>query len=434
MPLLRFLALFVLLILSGSFAVHDAFALDVTSIRFGQHAARERAVIELSGPTEFRAFVMDSPDRLVIDMGEFRYQAGTINRPNGLSVVDVRFGKLGGGKGRLVLQTSRPVLIQSAFFIAAKNGQPNRIVIDYGAAGASAAPQILGTMSSSSAPQSDLAAAAPSAPASTSGSVLLPPRKPSSSSASASAAAPRADTPRSQTFSAPSRDKPLIILDAGHGGEDPGARGANGTYEKTIVLAVALELRKQLEATGRYRVKMTRDTDVFIPLRGRVNYARTNKGDLFISLHADSIRDSQVTGASIYTLSDVASDKEAQKLADRENKSDLIAGVDLSHQEEDVTNILLDLAARDTMNQSRFLAKTVVGSFRRNDIRTLENAQRSAGFAVLKALDIPSILIEMGYLTNRSEVERLSSPEHRRRIAGAIAGAVDSYFQKTSTR
>lgn len=425
----RFLAVLTFLFLSGCFLAQGAFALDVTSIRFGQHSSRERAVIELSGPTEFRAFVMQSPDRLVVDMGEFRYLAGTINRPNGISVMDVRFGQLGGGKGRLVLQTSVPVVIQSAFFIPAQNGQSSRIVLDYSAlASSNSPPQILGTMSSSASPQMD----APSLSYQT-GSVILPQRKPWSSATAASAS--RSPEPTSsQTFSAPSREKPLIILDAGHGGEDPGARGANGTYEKTIVLAVALELRRQLEATGRYRVKMTRDSDVFIPLRGRVNFARKAKGDLFISLHADSIRDSQVTGASIYTLSDVASDKEAQKLADRENKSDLIAGVDLSHQEEDVTSILLDLAARDTMNQSRFLAKNVVGSFRRNDIRTLENAQRSAGFAVLKALDIPSILIEMGYLTNRNEVERLSSPDHRRRIASAILGAVDSYFQKTSSR
>lgn len=427
MPLFRFLAVLSFLFLSSSFLAQDALALDVTSIRFGQHSTRERAVIELSGPTEFRAFVMQSPDRLVVDMGEFRYLAGTINRPNGISVMDVRFGKLGGGKGRLVLQTSGPVVIQSAFFIPAQNGQSSRIVLDYSASPSSASvPQILGTMSSSASSQMDSYS-----PSLQIGSVVLPQRKPWSSATSVSSRSPV--PPSSQTFT-PSREKPLIILDAGHGGEDPGARGANGTYEKTIVLAVALELRRQLEATGRYRVKMTRDTDVFIPLRGRVNFARKAKGDLFISLHADSIRDSQVTGASIYTLSDVASDKEAQKLADRENKSDLIAGVDLSHQEEDVTNILLDLAARDTMNQSRFLAKNVVGSFRRNDIRTLENAQRSAGFAVLKALDIPSILIEMGYLTNRNEVERLSSPDHRRRIASAILGAVDTYFQKTSAR
>jgi N-acetylmuramoyl-L-alanine amidase len=230
----------------------------------------------------------------------------------------------------------------------------------------------------------------------------------------------------------PPAEKPLIIIDAGHGGQDPGARGANGTYEKTIVLAVAHELRKQLEDSGKYKVKMTRETDVFIPLRGRVNFARKHNGDLFISLHADSIQNSQVTGASVYTLSDKASDKETQKLADRENKSDLIAGVDLSTQEDDVADILIDLAARDTMNQSKFLANTVVSSLQNNGIRTLSTAHRSAGFAVLKAMDIPSILVEMGYLTNRSEVERLSSPQHRRKIAATLKSSIDTYFQKTS--
>lgn len=224
----------------------------------------------------------------------------------------------------------------------------------------------------------------------------------------------------------------MIILDPGHGGQDPGAHGANGMYEKTIVLAVAHELRKQLEDSGKYRVKMTRETDVFIPLRGRVNFARKHKGDLFISLHADSIRDSSVTGASVYTLSNTASDRETAKLADRENKSDVIAGVDLSSQEDDIADILIDLAARDTMNQSNFLANTVVGSFRNNQIKTLDTAHRSAGFAVLKAMDIPSVLVEMGYLTNRNEVERLSSPMHRKKIAAALKSSIDAFFQKTS--
>jgi len=203
----------------------------------------------------------------------------------------------------------------------------------------------------------------------------------------------------------------------------------NGVYEKSIVLAVGLELKSQLERSG-YRVEMTRSTDVFIPLGERVRFARKKGGDLFISLHADSISRSNVTGASVYTLSDKASDKETAKLAERENKSDLIAGIDLSHQETDVADILIDLAARDTMNQSRYLAKTVITTLDSNSVKVLDTKYRSAGFAVLKAMDIPSILVEMGYLTNKQEVERLSNSAYRVRIASALKASIDKFFQK----
>ncbi|MCB1550968.1 MAG: N-acetylmuramoyl-L-alanine amidase [Alphaproteobacteria bacterium] len=405
-----------------SFGTAESMALDITSIRFGAHPDKQRAVIDLSAPTKFRAFVLQSPDRIVVDLDAFNWRPSTILRGEGVAINDVRYGSLGSGKGRLVFETAGSVVIQSAFFLPKGEDLPDRLVIDFkivsGDVPAHIEHQLMGDMTSS-APQNGFDAAAE-----TLSGVRLPPRK--------NVTTAQASHTTKGIAIAPPAEKPLIIIDAGHGGQDPGARGANGTYEKTIVLAVAHELRKQLEDSGKYKVKMTRETDVFIPLRGRVNFARKHNGDLFISLHADSIQNSQVTGASVYTLSDKASDKETQKLADRENKSDLIAGVDLSTQEDDVADILIDLAARDTMNQSKFLANTVVSSLQNNGIRTLSTAHRSAGFAVLKAMDIPSILVEMGYLTNRSEVERLSSPQHRRKIAATLKSSIDTYFQKTS--
>lgn len=420
---MRYLSFFILFFLTfASLSVSSAYALDVTSIRFGAHPGKERAVIELSGPTQFRAFILQSPSRIVIDMDQFAWKAGAIPHAKDGSVTDVRYGSLGSGKGRLVFQTDKPVIIQSAFLLPKQNGQPERLVVDFlstsDPVADAAGSQIMGDMKSG-APSTSSQETIQIASNTYTGSIPLPPRK-------------KTPDHSSQYFSK-SQHKPLIIIDPGHGGQDPGARGANGMYEKTIVLAVGHELRKLLEESGQYRVKMTRSSDVFIPLRGRVNYARRYKGDLFVSLHADSIRDSHVTGASVYTLSDKASDRETEKLAERENKSDLIAGVDLSHQEDDVANILIDLAARDTMNQSKFLANTVVQNFKRNDIKTLQSAHRSAGFAVLKAMDIPSILIEMGYLTNRSEVERLSSASYRKKMAQTIKQAIDAYFQKTSS-
>lgn len=390
-----------------------SWALDVMSIRFGTHADKERVVIELSAPTKFRAFVMASPDRILLDVADFKWKVGGINRPAGSLVTDIRYGTLGGGKGRLVLETSRPVIIKSAFLIEKGKSQPDRLVIDFSPTSAAimdgTSTQIMGDMQTT-----------PPEPAPVSVN------KPQGKKGKVKKDLPKDDL----SVDTEAQKQKLIILDPGHGGQDPGALGVNGVYEKTIVLAVGLELRKQLEAAG-YRVEMTRSTDVFIPLYDRVKFARKKRGDLFISLHSDSISRSNVTGASVYTLSDKASDKETEKLAERENKSDLIAGIDLSHQEEDVAGILIDLAARDTMNQSRYLARTVITTFDRSGVGILDTKYRSAGFAVLKAMDIPSILVEMGYLTNRNDVEKLSSASYQSRIASSLKASVDKYFQKT---
>ena len=224
--------------------------------------------------------------------------------------------------------------------------------------------------------------------------------------------------------------KPLIVIDAGHGGKDPGAIAHNGQREKDIVLKLARELKNKLDATGRYRTRLTRKDDRFIKLRERVNFARREKGDLFISLHADSIPDRDVTGASVYTLSDKASDAQTAKLAARENKADLIGGVDLSHEDKDVANILLDLVTRDTTNQSKFFANVVVEQFRMQGVKTLKTPHRHAGFAVLKAPDIPAILVENGFISSPSEVEKLNNAQHREKITSALLNSVDSYFSR----
>ncbi len=390
-----------------------AAALDVVSIRFGAHPDKQRAVIELSKTSDFRAFVLTNPTRLVVDLPDIRWKAGNVPIPAGLSVKDVRYGSLGGGISRLVLETTTPVLIQSAFMLPRKDGQLDRLVIDF----RNTTPEIMASLENQI--QGSLQGGQNTA---------KPSNKPSNKSVKSKK--PSQDLTPMSGFSSPPREKPLVIIDPGHGGQDPGAIGATGIYEKTIVLAVGKELARQLENSGKYRVKMTRDSDIFIPLRQRVMIARKHKAALFLSLHADSIRNSSITGASVYTLSDKASDAETEKLAERENKSDLIAGVDLTHQEEDVANILIDLAARDTMNQSRFLAKTVIDQLDDTGVKVVDHNLRSAGFAVLKAMDIPSILVEMGYLTNRTEVEKLSSPAHRQKIVKALKASIDRYFEK----
>jgi len=225
----------------------------------------------------------------------------------------------------------------------------------------------------------------------------------------------------------PMDGKPVVVIDPGHGGVDPGATGVSGIYEKYITLAIARELKGQLEKGGRYKVHLTRDRDVFIRLRDRIAIARQYGADLFISLHADSVANPSLKGLSVYTLSQTASDSEAQTLADKENKADLIAGIDLSHESADVANILIDLAQRETMNRSALFAGGVVDEVGR-DTPLLGNTHRFAGFAVLKAPDVPSVLVELGYLSNEVEERNLRQPEYRTRLTKALARSVDRFF------
>ncbi|WP_254432419.1 N-acetylmuramoyl-L-alanine amidase [Magnetospirillum sp. SS-4] len=220
---------------------------------------------------------------------------------------------------------------------------------------------------------------------------------------------------------------PVIVIDPGHGGVDPGAIGVSGIYEKHITLAMARELKTALEKGGRYRVHLTRDRDVFIRLRDRVAIARQVGADLFISLHADAVQSPQIRGLSVYTLSQNASDSEAQALAEKENKADLIAGVDLSHETPDVAGILIDLAQRETMNRSAGFATELVDEVGQ-EMDLLGNTHRFAGFAVLKAPDVPAVLVEMGYLSNEFEERQLRQPQYRARLAKAVTRAIERYF------
>lgn len=226
-------------------------------------------------------------------------------------------------------------------------------------------------------------------------------------------------------------EKPVVVIDAGHGGVDPGALGAGRLQEKRLTLQYAKALREALLRTGKYKVVLTRETDQFILLRKRVELARKAGASIFISLHADSNPGNPVRGLSVYTLSENSSDAEAAKLAERENKADIISGVDLTHESSDVADILISLAQRDTMNQSSLLAEQIVRKSR-GVIRVLPNPHRFAGFAVLKAPDIPSVLIELGFISNASEAKLLASSKYRDKVARTIANGVDAYFAHKS--
>ncbi len=378
-----------------------ALALSVNQVRFGAHPDKIRLVLDLSQKTDFRVFALANPYRMIIDLPDFEWRAGNASTTPSSGVTALRYGNLQPGVSRIVFDMTKPVAVRDAFIIPAQKDQPDRLVIDFVHVTDTAFRKekyiTHGTLVAGSA-----------GPISTVPHPV-PPQKP---------------PPPGVGY------KPLIVIDAGHGGVDPGAHGINNTNEKNVTLALAKQLKSELERTNRYRVVLTRDKDVFIKLRDRVAIARRQQADLFISIHADSIEKSNVTGVSVYTLSETASDTQTAQLAAQENRADLIAGVDLSAEDEDVANILVDLAMRDTMNQSSFFANKLVEKLAARQVQLLDSPHRSAGFAVLKAPDIPSVLVEAGFMSNKKEAALLNLPEHRRKIAAALGDAVDIYFEQ----
>jgi N-acetylmuramoyl-L-alanine amidase len=221
--------------------------------------------------------------------------------------------------------------------------------------------------------------------------------------------------------------RPLVVLDPGHGGKDPGAIGVSGTYEKQVALATALELKRQLEIGGRYRVELTRTRDVFIPLDGRVDLAQKRSAALFVSMHADALLDHSVRGASVYTLAQTASDEQTAALARTENSADRFIGRKWQGTSPEVSQILASLVQQETRVGSVRIARRLVGSLDQ-DLPMLPNPARHAGFVVLKAADIPSVLVEMGFMSNPRDEAALRQPDHRKLVAQAMLRAVDAFF------
>lgn len=379
-------------------AVSIAATPQVTGVRVGVYPGKTRIVLDVDRSVKFTSFVLPQPYRVVLDMSEVTWSPTLRNPPKGGLVTGMRFGLFKPGSSRVVLDSAGPVRVAKSFVIppSGKN-RSYRLVVDIAKTSRQAFLM----------------------------SYKRPTRQP------VATAAPRPSPVPVPLKRKPARpdEKKLIMIDPGHGGVDPGAMSRSGVWEKHIVLAFARELRQSLMATGKFRVRLTRDRDVFIRLRDRIALARRFGADLFISVHADSIGNRKVRGTSVYTLSERASDKEAGALARKENKSDLIAGVDLDEQSNDVVNILIDLAQRETMNESAVFARKMVDELGKTR-KLLRNTHRFAGFAVLKAPDIPSVLVELGYLSNRSDERMLRDPRKRRKMATAISTAVERYFQR----
>jgi len=386
----------ILLILVLSPAVGEAKP-SVLDVRLGLHPDMTRVVLDLSAAPEYRIFSLPDPYRVVIDMTEVDWRLSAGEPPDGRGLVAaLRYGLFAVGTSRLVLDVTGPVRVRNAMVLPAAGEKPVRLVVDL-----EAVPESEFLRQSRGAPLVSTPMMASLTPA-----FVPPPRKPTLDM---------------------TNTKPVVVIDAGHGGVDPGAIGVTGATEKEITLAMARELKRQLEETGRYKAVLTRDSDIFIRLRDRVAIAREAGADLFISLHADSHGSRDLRGASVYTLSETASDAEAAALAMKENKADLIAGIDLSSENEIVTNILIDLAQRETKNLSAHFAAMLVNELER-ETRLLRNTHRFAGFAVLKAPDVPSVLVELGYLSNPKDEAQLRSVAHRAKLAGSLVRAIDRYF------
>ncbi len=363
-----------------------------TDVRMGGDDRQTRFVVDLTQKIDLSAFTLAGPYRVVVDLPQvtFKLSAKAGEQSRGL-VKAFRYGLIMQGGSRIVLDTKGPVRIDKAFVLAPADGQPARLVLDLSLVDRDS---FLRT-------------------------IALENRSTRSAVAKKSEPAPP-----------PSSDpRPLIVLDPGHGGIDTGSKGASGEMEKDIVLEFALMLRDKLERSGKYRVAMTRSDDSFIALAERVRFARQQSGALFISIHADSIprREGLAEGATVYTLSENASDAEAARLAEAENKADVIAGVDLTAEPDDVANILVDLAQRETKNYSTQFARMLVGELK-TTARLHKDPIKAAGFKVLKAPDVPSVLVELGYMSTRDDLKQLTSPAWRARTAAALAQAVDVFF------
>ncbi len=352
---------------------------------------RTRLIVDLDRAVDIRAFTLSNPHRVVLDLTDvtFRMEPDASARTRGL-VSAYRYGVFAPGKARMVLDVTGPVGIDKAFILDAIEDQPARLVVD-----------------------------------------LVKTDAESFAKAVASSAALRAEiSPSHQHVPAAEEDgRPVVVLDPGHGGIDSGTTGYSAFTEKSIVLETALALKDKLEKTGAYRVVLTRSTDTFVALGERVSIARNNKADLFISIHADALarNDGQARGASVYTLSEKASDIDAARLAEQENKADLIAGINLTDETDAVADILVELAHRETRNFSARFAHELVDTMK-SRVNTHRIPLRSAGFRVLRAHDVPSVLLELGYMSSPEDLKQLTSDAWRDRMTDALLEAINGFF------
>lgn len=370
-----------------------------SDVRVAGDGKQTRFVLDLDRKIDLRAFVLGNPDRVVIDIPQVTFKLPDNSGQNGRGLIKAfRYGLVMPGGSRLVFDLSGPAKIEKAYVLDAANGQPPRLIVELAATDRAAFIKSLAKET----------AAEPSHG-----------NPPATVTADAGQGEERVDT------------RPVVVIDPGHGGIDNGTQAASGETEKAIVLAFGLALRDRVAESGKYRVVLTRDDDTFVPLGDRVKVARAQNAALFVSIHADALprREGDAQGATIYTLSDKASDAEAERLAELENKADAIGGVNLTEEPTEVADILIDLAQRETRTFSSRFAHALMGEMK-TTVRMHKHPLKSAGFKVLKAPDVPSALIELGYVSNKEDLKLLTSESWRSRSVAAVAQAIDAFLAK----
>lgn len=354
-------------------------------------AMRTRVVMQFDREPDVRWFLLRGPHRLVVDMPETSFSFDPRELEARGIIAGVRYGNLGEGHSRLILTGTGPFIVEKLSVLQNESSPGYRLVADIVAGSDAEFEAALAEQSSATA------------------SIQQPPKGDRLGESQA---------PRDKRFT--------VVIDPGHGGIDGGAEGVSGTVEKSITLAFSLELKKKLEEVGVYDVFMTREKDEFLRLDERVRIARQHEADLLISIHADTIRLRGVRGATVYTMSETASDAEAEALADRENLADEIAGIRMQDENREVTDILMDLVRRETHVFSIRFARSLVGELT-EAVEMINNPHRSAGFRVLKAPDVPSVLVELGYLSNPKDEAQLRSAEWRGKAVDSITAAIAQF-------
>ena len=374
--------------IASAAAAQPAEGLNIlTATRVVGDQNRTRFIADLTDGVEIDVFSLADPYRIVIDLPEIHFQLEPGTGANGFALISAyRFGLISRGQSRIVLDVTEPVEVADYFVIPAVEGQPARLVID------------LVTTSR----EAFLAAA-------------LDYRQSGGA------------TPAPRLTNNADDGRLMIVIDPGHGGIDPGAIGAANVREKDIVLAFSQELAEQLQATGHYEVALTHDDDSYLTLTDRVEFARSLGADIFLSIHADSFSVASVRGAAVYTVSERASNQMVAAIAARENQSDILAGMNIHNATNEVADILIDLARRETKNFSVLLARDIIEHLGATTLLS-NNPHQKAGFVVLMAPDVPSVLIELGFLSNAQDVQTLQTEVWRRQTAASIVGAIDAFF------
>ena len=369
----------------------------VSNPRFGEYKKVTRFVFDIDKKVKFKVFTLAQPNRIVIDIPESNWKGG-IGIANGKGLVrQYRYGLFKKGTTRIVLEVKSPVNIQKSYLLSPRGKYNYRFVLDLKETTQKA---FLAKIKDSR--------------------KVIDSKKPILKKKNLKKKKPIIDLRAG-------RKKKLIVIDPGHGGHDPGNLGVIKIPEKTLTLAIAKVLKKEFEKTGRYQVILTRNIDIYIKLGKQRELAHEKQADLFISLHLDAFKNKKVRGATVYTLSEKASNKQAAALAARENIQDIIPEIQHEWNSKTVQPILVDLMKRETMNFSKGLAKELVVELKKV-IKVRKYSHQSAGFVVLKGLDIPSVLIEMAYLSNKQDAKIIIKKKTHKNISTAIVKAVDRFF------